>query len=503
MVTIKITDNAFLDTRASCYALLLNHNFTFSEELSTLAEQIFPALQALLKERQFTGALQQTVVVPFLHHKPAHLIITGVGKPAEGGKIAVENYRRALAKVIRVVEDLKADSLSFLVPAPDNFGLLTQELAEQTASLAHIAEYHFDEYITDESRKVPNDIDLTLVIGSLNSKEFEKGVKEGSIVAHAVNQARHWIDLPPVKLTPIELATHAQTIAKKRNLKITVFNEKEVNQMGMGGLSAVSRGSDHDCQLVIMEYKGTRKDAPTVALVGKGITFDSGGLSIKPAASMETMKEDMSGAAAVICVMDALAQLKPKINVIGIMPISENLPSGKATKPGDICRFYNGKTAEIKNTDAEGRLILADALSYTVKHYKPDAIIDIATLTGAISYALGPFFAGLMSEHDPLVMKLYEAAQRSGDRVWRLPLNDDFKPAIRSDVADLSNTGSPTYLAGSITAAHFLQNFVSDTPWAHLDIAGVAFDVPDIPYYRKHSATGFGVRLLVDVVMNW
>jgi leucyl aminopeptidase len=200
--------------------------------------------------------------------------------------------------------------------------------------------------------------------------------------------------------------------------------------------------------------------------------------------------------------LEALAHLKPDVHVIGVAPLAENLPSGKATKPGDIVQFYNGKTAEVKNTDAEGRLILADALSYVTKHYKPDAIVDIATLTGACAAALGPFYSGLMSCHDELVEKIMESGHRAGDHVWRLPLNDDYAAAIRSDVADLSNIGSQRYMAGAVTAAYFLKQFVHDTPWAHLDIAGTAFNVPDIPYYRT-GATGVGVRLLVDLAMNW
>jgi leucyl aminopeptidase len=210
----------------------------------------------------------------------------------------------------------------------------------------------------------------------------------------------------------------------------------------------------------------------------------------------------MSGAAAVINTMEVIAQLKPKVNVIALAPLSENLPSGKATKPGDIIQFYNGKTAEIKNTDAEGRLILADALSYAVKHYKPDAMVDIATLTGACAYALGPYFTGLMSQHDDLVAKIEAAAKKSGDYVWRLPMTNDYKKAIKSDVADICNIGDNRIKAGAITAAHFLQHFVSDVPWAHLDIAGTAFDVPNVPYFRS-GATGAGVRLLIELVMSW
>ncbi|HLB94070.1 MAG TPA: M17 family metallopeptidase, partial [Candidatus Babeliales bacterium] len=276
-----------------------------------------------------------------------------------------------------------------------------------------------------------------------------------------------------------------------------------VKQMGMGGLAGVSAGAAADCKFVILEYKTSEPNAPTVAFVGKGIMFDSGGLSIKPALNMEQMKDDMSGAAAVISAMGVLADLKPKINIIGLAPLAENLPSGTATKPGDIVTFYNGKTAEVKNTDAEGRLVLADALSYAVKHYQPDAIIDLATLTGACAYSLGPFFSGLFSEHEELTAQVIKAANRSGDFVWRLPLTDDYKVAVKAKVADLCNIGAKQYQAGATTAACFLQHFVGNTPWVHLDIAGTAFGVPDLPYYRSESATGVGVRLLIELAMSW
>jgi leucyl aminopeptidase len=332
--------------------------------------------------------------------------------------------------------------------------------------------------------------------------EMYKGIVEGDIIAGGVNRVRHWIDLPPSVLTPVDLALKAESICKEHDLPITIFDEEDINKMGMGGLSAVSAGSHEDCKLVIMEYKTSQKNAPTICLVGKGITFDSGGLSLKPAQSMETMKDDMSGAAAVIGTMQVIAQLKPKVNVIGITPLAENLPSGTATKPGDIVRFYNGKTAEIKNTDAEGRLILADALSYAVKNYKLDGIIDIATLTGACAAALGPFFTGMMGYSQDLMERLEHAAELSGERVWRLPFDADYKKAIISDVADICNIGKSSYKAGAITAGYFLSHFVEDVPWVHLDIAGTAFEVPGISYYGP-GATGVGVRLFVELLMNW
>jgi leucyl aminopeptidase len=298
------------------------------------------------------------------------------------------------------------------------------------------------------------------------------------------------------------MAEHAERIAKSHNLTYTIFNQQQVSDMNMGGLIAVSQGSVQECRLVVLEYRTERPGAPTIALVGKGVTFDSGGLSIKPAARMYEMKDDMAGAAAVISTLELLAHLRPAVNVIGIAPITENLPSGSASKPGDIVQFYNGKTAEIWNTDAEGRLILSDALSYAVKHYKLDAIINIATLTGSCSAALGPFFCGLMSQHEDLSQRIFEASRICGDRAWPLPFHDDFKPAIRSTAADLCNEGNAAYRAGAITAGFFLQNFVGTVPWVHLDIAGTSFNVPDISYYRP-GATGFGVRLFAELLMKW
>lgn len=502
MVRISLANTAVLDSKATAKAVILEQGFT-AAALKEVA-QLFPAISELLKERKFIGSLLSHVVIPISkNNRSSYVILIGLGKRNSKNTFAIESYRRVIGKLMRSMEELKVTSLALELPSSKLFDSPTGYLAGETAIITHIASYHFDEFITDPDRKVIEDRQIIITIGDHDKDEVEAGIKKGEIIATSVNKARHWIDLPPRILFPMDLAQKAERISKEFKIKYTVFNEKEINQMGMGGLSAVSAGSDLDCQLVIMEYKTSKKNAPTIAFVGKGITFDSGGLSIKPANHMETMKEDMSGAAAVIATMASIAQLKPNVNVIAVTPLAENLPSGKAAKPGDIVTFYNGKTAEIKNTDAEGRLILADALSYVVKHYKPDAIVDVATLTGACAYALGPFYAGMMSNHDDLVSRLQESADRSGDRVWRLPLSDDYKPAIRSIVADICNIGSPKYLAGATTAALFLQNFVDDVPWVHLDIAGTAFDVPDIPYYRPHSATGFGVRLLVDLAMSW
>jgi leucyl aminopeptidase len=501
-VQVTVTDQPLLAQRSQCYALFLEQDFVFDNELAAIEQKLFPGLRCLLANREFIGKSGELISVPAVSHDDVRFIIL-VGLGAKHNElVTIEQYRRALGSAVREVNRLKADTLAIFMPEHKLFGVSPEYLAETTTTVAGMAWYHFDEFFSDTNRKTKNDLQLTVISHAHTMVAIRQGCERGHIYAHSVNTARWWVDLPPDYMTPIQLADKAKEIAQNHGYRITVFTEKDVVQMGMGGLGAVARGSDCDCQLMIMEYKSSVKDAPTIAFVGKGITFDAGGLSLKPADSMETMKEDMSGAAAVIAAMDALGKLKPKVNIVAVTPLAENLPSGKAIKPGDVVTFYNGKTAEIRNTDAEGRLILADALSYAVKHYSLDAIIDLATLTGACAYALGPFFGGLMSRDDAFVEKIYASAVRSGDRVWRLPLDDDYKPAIKSDIADIKNTGDRRYLAGAITAALFLENFVSTVPWAHLDIAGTAFNVPDISYYRQ-GATGFGVRLLIDLALNW
>ena len=501
MVNISLSTKDLLSNNADCYAYIVEKDFDVTA-ISNALKNACPEFAAIIKQRKFTGSLQESLTVPLvIDGRIAFGIIVSMGNESKSVS-DIERYRRALGQLVKEVRACKATSLALQVVAKLGIGASAFYMAEQTVITLQMAQYHFDDYITDKKSKENKLTDVILVADEQYEKEAEHGIKEGNIIAKAVNQARHWVDMPPSDLTPQHMVEEAQKVAKRNDLKITAFREQEIIKMGMGGLAGVSRGSDIDCAFIILEYKTAKKDAPTLCFVGKGITFDSGGLSLKPADYMETMKEDMSGAAAVICAIDALAQLKPDVNIIAIAPTSENLPSGHATKPGDIVTFYNGKTAEIKNTDAEGRLILADALSYAVKHYKPDAIIDLATLTGACSRALGPFYSGLFSEHSELIERLHHAAEVSGDRVWQLPMGDDYKKAITSTVADICNIGSKQIPAGASTAAHFLQNFVDDVPWAHIDIAGTAFDVPNISYYRP-GATGVGVRLLTALAMNW
>jgi len=504
MINFTVTSKTFLENRADCFVFLVTEDFKFTSDIRAVEKDFFPQLKSFMRSKSFTGKIQTSLIIPVSLNDGSvvSLMFVGLGKSKDSKKLDIENLRRALGAVIRLSEKNKFKELALKLPSASVFGVDGQYLGKQVATVLNMANYHFDKYLTNKESQLQYDFDIILSVSDKYKQDIKKGLKDGGYIASCVNKARYWVDSPPNDLTPVQLADDAKAIAKKHGLKITVFDEQRVNELGMGGLAAVSKGSERDCRLVIMEYKAKKKSAATLALVGKGITFDSGGLSLKPSAYMETMKEDMSGAAAVLAAMDAIAYLKPNVNVVCIAPLSENLPSGKAVMPGDVVRFYNGKTAEIKNTDAEGRLILADALSYAVKHYKPDYMIDLATLTGACQYALGPFFCGLMSKHKDFVKKVKKASNLSGDKVWELPFNDDYKPAIKSTIADISNIGSKKYMAGTITAGFFLQNFVGDTPWVHLDIAGTAFDVPDISYFRS-GATGFGVRLLVELASSF
>lgn len=501
MVNISLSTKDLLLNNADCYAYIVEKDFD-SAIISNSFKKACPDFAAIAQQRKFTGNLQEALTVPLnIDGRIAFGIVVGIGKESKSVS-TIERYRRALGQLVKEVRACKGTSVALYVVAKLGIDASAFYMAEQTVITLQMAQYHFNDYLTDKKIKENKLSEVIIVAPEQYEKDAERGMQQGNIIAKAVNQARHWVDTPPSDLTPDHMVEEAKQVAQRNNLKITTFSEPEVIKMGMGGLAAVSRGSDVDCALIICEYKTEKKDAPTLCFVGKGITFDSGGLSLKPADYMETMKEDMSGAAAVISAIDALAQLKPDVNIIAIAPTSENLPSGKATKPGDIVTFYNGKTAEIKNTDAEGRLILADALSYAVKQYKPDVIVDLATLTGACSRALGPFYTGLFSEHPALVERLHAAGNMSGERLWQLPMGDDYEKAIKSTVADICNIGSKQIPAGASTAAHFLQHFVGDVAWAHLDIAGTAFDVPNISYYTS-GATGVGVRLLVALAMNW
>ena len=340
---------------------------------------------------------------------------------------------------------------------------------------------------------------LTIVAGAADRNALAAGAKHGQIIGKSVNYTRRLALTPANDMTPSILAERAEEVAKKCDLEFDALDEDRMKELGMGALLGVSQGSSQPAKLIVLKYDGDPHSKERLALVGKGITFDSGGISLKPADNMHDMKYDMSGGAAVIGAMRAIGKLKPKINVIGIVPASENLPGPDATKPGDIHRAMNGKTIEVINTDAEGRLILADALAYATMKLGATRLIDCATLTGAIVISLGHAAVGAMSNDDAFVNAFLRVANATGERYWHLPIYDDYLTAMKSEIADLKNTGGRP--AGSLTAAAFLREFVDGKPWIHLDIAGTAYGDKEQPYTAK-GPTGLPLRALVAYALS-
>jgi leucyl aminopeptidase len=322
------------------------------------------------------------------------------------------------------------------------------------------------------------------------------GLEKGRMMAGAVLMARDMVNEPANHMTPAHMAEMARNVASRHGLEITVMDRAHMEKEKMGALLGVARGTAEPPRFIVLSYRGDPSRKEVTGLVGKGLTFDSGGISLKPQEFMSDMKGDMSGGAVVIAAMDAIAQMKPAVNVTALIPATENLPGGRALKPGDVLKASNGKTIEVVNTDAEGRLILADALSYAVKNGL-NPIVDLATLTGACHVALGDLYAGLFSNDSPLAGRLVRSANEGGEKLWQLPLPDEYRELNKSDIADIKNSGGR--YGGAITAALFLQEFVGDTPWAHIDIAG-PFMTDKTHGALVKGATGFGVRTLVRFV---
>ncbi len=438
----------------------------------------------------------------------ARVLLVGLGKEAD---LTLDRARQAAARAARQARDLGVAHLATTLCRPArgaNGRPATAGDAAQAAVEGIILGLHrLDRFKTnpedrEKADKAARLAQVTLVAGEGEAPgDVTAGAATGEIIASAAAWARELVATPSNEATPSRMAQHAREIARDGGFAATILGLEELTRLGAGGILAVNRGSHQfePAQLGILEYDGTggAGGAPVV-LVGKGITFDTGGISLKPADGMERMKYDKAGSVTVLATFKAAAALKLPVKLVGLCPWTENTPSGSAYRPGDVVRFLNGKTAEIVNTDAEGRVVLADALAYASR-YKPVAVIDLATLTGAIKVALGTEAAGLMTNDAGLAAKVKAAAEATGERVWELPLFDEFKEQIKSDIADIKNTGGRD--GGSITAALFLKEFV-DYPWVHLDIAGMAWAEKDRPYVPK-GAVGYGVRLLIQFLRDW
>jgi leucyl aminopeptidase len=416
------------------------------------------------------------------------IIFLGAGKKGEWDLEKVRQWWGTV--IVNIRENRAARAVIYwdkkFIPADENDDFLIEAVAA-----LRTAEYRVKDFLTEQEEP-------EIEIKSLDiwypggPKNLESSIDTGNTIGESVNFARWLAESPSNVLTPEKFTGEVSALSKIHKWNLEILDRKMLEKNGFGALLAVARGSENPPFLTIAAY-GHKKAKKTVGLVGKGVTFDSGGISIKPAKRMEEMKYDMCGAAAVLGVLKAVSLTGLPVNVVGAMPLVENMPSGTAIRPGDIVKSYSGKTIEIINTDAEGRLILADALSYVQQKYQPDVIIDLATLTGSVVVALGHISAAVLSSDPALLQPLQKAADISGERIWPLPLWDDYKELMKSKIADIRNLSNKPG-GGTITAAHFLQSFVKEVPWIHLDIAGVAWNMPE-KSYRPAGATGFGVRL--------
>ncbi len=464
-----------------------------NKELRALNKLFKNKLSAIIETDEFHGKDKEVAVV-YLGNgfKAKKVVLIGLGEKKE---LTLEKYRRAAAAGAKRSRAMKAQTIAFELPA---------NLRDKENSFlafvegAYLSLYRYDKFL---SKKKDDDVDVEeLVFVSSDpalTATATRVLAKAQILCEATCFVRDLQNSPANELYPETLAKAAKESADKCGFTASILDEYEIKELGMGGVIGVSQGSARPPRFIILEYGSSSKKP--VVLVGKGVTFDTGGISIKPSAGMAEMKMDMSGAAAVLGTFEAVSRLKMPVHIVGLIPAVENMPSGTSIRPGDILRHYNGKTSEVDNTDAEGRLILADALAYAEK-FKPSAVIDLATLTGACVVALGHFATGMMGNDNTLLKALKMAGEHTYERVWRLPMFDEYEKLIKSDVADVKNVGGRW--AGAITAAWFLRKFIGNYKWVHLDIAGTAILEEDLDYAPR-GGSGVGVRLLTEFLKNW
>lgn len=478
-----------------------------AESLSVLKRNLRSRLgraARILDTPAFTGKPGQVLTLHPADWPAVSLVLVGIG-PSAG--ITLERLRKSAAVAVKSARATGARSVAIAEPDPSSLvhasGLkgdaVWDDIGTALTEGILLGLYRYDRYKTSRNDNGAKLARAAIVSRSrLRLADLKRGSARGRVISEAVYLARDLANAPGNEIYPETLARKAREVGRRTGVRVTVLDTAKIRALKMGGLIGVSAGSARPPRFIIMEHNRGRKGG-TVVLVGKGVTFDSGGISIKPSAGMAEMRLDMSGAAAVIAAMQAIAQLKIPLHVVGLVPATENLPSGSALKPGDILTHMNGMTSEVDNTDAEGRLILADALAYAAK-YSPDIVIDLATLTGACVVALGHVAAGMMGTSDSHMARLKHAAERTHELVWELPLFEEYERLIRSEVADVKNVGGRW--AGAITGALFLKKFAGSLPWIHLDIAGPAM-IEDASEYVPRGGSGYGVRLLMEYLSRW
>ncbi|TXG76041.1 leucyl aminopeptidase [Candidatus Dojkabacteria bacterium] len=469
-----------------------------------LMHQLFPLAEfadALDKESYNFSSSEAKMFQIFSKEVIHNLYFKGILKAEDQhNALYFESIRTIAGEIVRYIKKKKIIETVLTIHLTATPSLF-QKIIEIFSIAVHMAAYSFDLFLT---KKDFSDFKISFFVSHAMQELYNAALHKAELIGRAVSFSRYLSDLPASHLYPerfVEIVLERLKKSTITNCSFELISLPEMEKLGMGGLIGVGKGSTKEPKLLILKYKpDVLQETKTVALVGKGVTFDTGGISIKPSDGMEDMKADMSGAAAAASAFLALAELKTPYTLYAVLPLAENMVDGNAYRPGDILTFYNKKTAEIKNTDAEGRLILADALAYASAALSPHVMIDLATLTGAARIALGPLYAGLMSESEELVKAILRAGEQTYERCWRMPLEEGYKPNMASHVADMCNIGTKGYKAGTTMGGMFLREFVSkEIKWAHLDIAPVATDCPTKTYLPSYGATGFGVRLLIEL----
>ncbi len=454
------------------------------------------AISRLIAQGEIKGKLNEVTIVHTLGQMEAtRALVIGLGKQQD---FKLDRIRGALAEACKALRKVGAERVATIVHGAGVGGIDPGKAAQAIAEGSILGTYTFEKHKTKELEH--RELKELLIVERDEGKvpELEQGVRTGIVLAQATSLARDLVNQPANHMTPNDMVNAARQVAEAWGLELSVLEREDMEQLGMGALLGVAQGSQQPPKLIVLSYRGADGSQSALGLIGKGITFDSGGISIKPSEAMAEMKGDMAGGAAVIGAMRAIAELKPRVNVTALIPATENLPSGSAFKPGDVLKAMNGKTIEVVTTDAEGRLILADALCYARK-LGLEPLVDVATLTGACHIALGDVCSGGFTNNQELLDRLLQAAETVGERIWQLPMYEEYKEQNKSDVADIKNAGGR--YGGAITAAQFLAEFADDTPWVHLDIAGTAWVEKDRTYLVK-GATGVVVRTLVSLALS-
>ncbi len=482
---ISVVDGPLRELDVDAIVLAYPKGADSADPWGPLDEALAGALTEAVTGPAFRGGVGRTLGVPVRGNTTLHdLVLVGLGSPDE---LSLEAWRRAVGRGTRAARGRGARRVAVAIPGSGPAD--AEEMAAAAAEAAMLGAYRYT--VFKEPDDDAGELEELLLV---TTADAAAAVERAHTMARAVCWARDLINTSPSDKRPPRLAEQAAAMAQSAGLECDVIDEQRAAELGLNALLAVGRGSRAAPRLVLLQHRPEGYEGAPVLLVGKGVTFDTGGVSIKPASRMDEMKADMSGAAAVLATMQAVAELRLPIAVCAAIPMAENMPGADAYRPGDLVRAYSGTTIEVLNTDAEGRLILADALAYAREKFEPGCIVDLATLTGACVVALGTEIAGLMDNDSSLAAELERAGRDSGDIVWRLPMLPPYRKLIESRVADIKNTGGRW--GGAITAAKFLEEFVGDTPWAHLDIAGPAYTTKDAPY-QPRGGTGFGVRLLL------